>query len=184
MTNLCRDPLVAGKQVMAVFYNCNLSKTGDWATIENLLTDLATTDAFAVLMTEPTSEPAIGTVQRGLSTIPIDETITKSGVSVNRQANNSDYDFWNSMFAWYQKQQLRMAVVTINNDLTDYSGFYADLSGLAPRITDGLEQWSGDIVLRAEFAGAATGAFVKPARLADHVANTTTAYYELTQIAY
>ena len=178
MTAKCGERLTAGKEAILLFYNCSITKTNDWATVEDLNTDItAGTDVVAIQMTEYAwTGDAPEVVTKGSYDIPVSRTYTLNATSLNRQADNTDYDFWNAIYDWSRDGVLRVATLSKNNDLRDYNPFVANANGLVDAVDSNLELWQGPVVLKSDISGGAGGWALKPVRLAATLVGSIPAY--------
>lgn len=122
-STLCNENKVAGAKRINIFYHCSLVKTNDWATVEDIITDLTTgTLAIATEVIDDGS-PAFApknSFERADRKFKSGATKTLTGLWVNRKDDNSDADFVRSITDWSNNGNLRLATVTINNDIRDY----------------------------------------------------------------
>ena len=175
MSEKCGERLTAGKEGIFLFYNCSLAKTNDWAAVEDIETDLAlATDVVAIQMTEYSwTGDAPEVVTKGSFEIAVSRTYTLTATSLNRQADNTDYDFWNTLYDWSRDGVLRVATLSKNNDLRDYNPFIANANNLVDAVDSNLELWQGTVILKSDISGGAGGWAQKPVRLVDAVAGGT-----------
>lgn len=133
-TDQCGITKTSGKEALWIYYNCNLAKTDNWATVEDIVTDLtAGTLAFALeVVDEGKPVFAPNTIERGNQLIKTSNTLTVSATWTARQEDNTDIDFLNQLSTWDASGQLRLAILTTNNDLIDYDygkASFADAAG-------------------------------------------------------
>ena len=152
-----------GTRGIVLFFPCGFVKTNNWATTEDLETDLGNPDVIAVEMSQyGWDADDTEKVDLGLAKISVKQSVTITGTTTNRQADNSDYDMFNSLYDLEDSAQLRIATLSVNGDLRDYSAFYPDMAAFNDLTDTSLEQWKGTIVASAELNSAAGGRAVKP----------------------
>ena len=180
MTALCGIKENVGSRSLVLFYACDLAKTNDWLITEDVVTDLtAGTKVIGLEFIEYSwtgDAPEVTTI--GDISVPISRTYTINGTSLNRQADDTDYDTWNSIYDLAKNAQLRVATLTTGGNLRDYKEFIVDMSGFNDGMDASLEKWSGAIVGKAQLNSAAGGWAVKPTTLVPEILAPTVSAYD------
>jgi hypothetical protein len=119
----CTDYKQAGTKRINIFYHCSLTKTNDWATVEDIITDLtAGTLAFATEVIgdgSPAFAP-VNSFNRANRKFKAGATKALNGLWVVRKEDNTDAVFVRNLTDWSNNGNLRLATVSVSNDIRDY----------------------------------------------------------------
>ena len=117
------EVVVVGADTLIGHFSCNLAPTNSWAAIEDFLTDVTAGD-LKVLKANTKSRPKASprVVERGtaLSPIEVGSDLPLTFEYDGRQADATDYDFFNEQKRRANKRQLHIFTVSDSDDLRVY----------------------------------------------------------------